>query len=102
MCGKRQITILRLKYASRQKNEMDSLPIRALGIHASNLRSDNSEQLSVAHKAFEYQKHEQIDNAADAIRQQYGKASLMRGILLTENVLSNIEVSEEKCSFSKR
>ncbi len=85
-----------------KKHCSDKQPIRSIGIRVSNLCCDKAEQTFINNDRFTYDKRECAELAADTIRNQFGRDSLFRGIMLSNNVLSNVDFGEEKCSFTSR
>ncbi len=84
-----------------KSNRAYGKPVRSLGVRATNLSSDSACQLCIDGLADISEKQERLDCAADKIRTQFGRSALTRGVMLTESILSGIDVREEKCSFSK-
>ncbi len=82
-------------------NHRKGKPIRALGIKAANLMNENEGQITISESSDKFEKHERIEKITDEIRSQFGKASLKRGIMLTDNVMSDISLEKNKNSFSK-
>ncbi len=70
-------------------------PIRALGIKASNLTSQEKGQISISYDENKFEKHEKLESLTDSIRSQFGKTSLKRGIMLTDTVMTEVNKKEE-------
>ena len=78
-----------------KRNHNVGVPIRALGIRAANLSNSNFEQITISPEPDKFDKYEKIERITDDIRRQFGKTSLKRGILLTTNVMTDMQLSEE-------
>ncbi len=82
-------------------NHRKGKPIRALGIKAANISADNEGQITIASNTDKFERYEKIESITDSIRTQFGKASIKRGVMLTDNVMSNMSLDENKNSFNK-
>ncbi len=74
-------------------------PIRAIGIKAANISESGVGQMSINdtdEQAIE--RRERLESTADSIRSQFGGASIKRGIMLTDNVLSDNNSTKNKLS----
>ncbi|MCH5213407.1 MAG: DNA polymerase IV [Oscillospiraceae bacterium] len=60
-------------------------PLRLIGISLSKIVFNENEQLSLIVDE-KHEKHKKIDKAVDAIRGKFGKASVMRGTIVGENL----------------
>lgn len=63
------------------------MPVRSLGVRASDLMRDGGEQLSLIPEIERIQRAECLESAVDALRTRFGKPSLRRGIMLTDELL---------------
>lgn len=70
---------------------LPSEPIRTLGVRACQLSREDIRQLSVFEEVWYAEKHEQAEDAIDAIRERFGVNSVKRGILLTDKQLADME-----------
>ncbi len=83
-------------------NHRRGRPIRALGVKAANISERDVGQMSIAaHSEDTLIRRERLESAADSIRSQFGKASIKRGIMLTDNILSDVNVDKNKIAFTK-
>ncbi len=77
-------------------------PIRALGVRAANISQGGVGQMSITDTAENsLARREKLESTADSIRSQFGRASIKRGIMLTDNVLSDVRLDKNKNSFTK-
>ncbi len=78
------------------ENNISKIPIRALGIKASNLSKCNEGQISMSYSPDKFEKYEKIESLTDSIRSQFGKASIKRGIMLADTVISDMSEQKKK------
>ena len=71
-----------------KKHDLVRAPIRALGIRGSELVRSFDEQLSFLPEISRVQRAEEMDSTVDLLRQRFGKNAIVRGIMLTDNLLS--------------
>ena len=83
------------------ENHIIDKPTRSIGIRALGLCDDTTQQLSLHPSTPEIQKKERVDVIADNLRKQYGKATLVRGIMLLENELTKNDIDDDNVSFIK-
>ena len=76
-------------------------PTRSIGVRALNVSSDDQRQLAVSDSIPNLKKREMLGETADNIRQQFGRGSLIRGIMLSNNELAKTDIEEEGSSFTK-
>ncbi len=96
--------LLDVAFALYKANHPAGRPIRALGVKAANLSNEAEGQLTISDtldKADKFEKREKIESVTDSIRSQFGKSSLKRGIMLTNNVMADVDMSKNKNSFTK-
>ncbi len=84
-----------------KSHHLSGKPIRALGIKATNISKGVVGQISIDDISDKFDRYEKIESTTDSIRSQFGKASLKRGVMLTENVMSDISLDKNKNSFTK-
>ena len=78
-----------------KQNHNSDKPIRALGVRATNLTNGSCSQLTISPTVDKFDKYEKIESITDNIRHQFGRSALKRGIMLTSNVMSDMEIHEE-------
>lgn len=71
-----------------KKHNLINGPIRALGVRGCELIRNNEEQLSFLPEISRVQRAENMDYAVDILRKKYGKNAIVRGIMLTDEMLS--------------
>ena len=71
-----------------KKHGLLNSPIRSLGVRGCDLIRRAPEQLSFMPEICRIQRAESIENAVDALRKRYGKDSIVRGIMLTDELLT--------------
>ncbi len=82
-------------------NHISGKPVRALGLRACNLCSDNEEQMTIFKQSNIIYRHESADMTADCIRNKFGKNAIQRGLILASDVISVTQISDERLSFAK-
>ena len=76
-----------------KKHRLLEEPIRSLGVRGTDLIRSDTEQLSFSPDIMEIQKAEMLEGVVDGLRRRYGKPSLRRGLMLTDEVLGGNHVS---------
>lgn len=72
-------------YACRLFDQIwDGRPIRALGVHTSGVTGAEDRQMSLFDST-DYNKQEQVDKAIDAMREKFGRGSIIRASLLDKD-----------------
>lgn len=82
-------------------NHIIDTPTRSIGVRALNLSCDTERQLAVSDTLPDIQRKERLDTATDAIRKQFGKTALFRGVMLSDSELTKNAIDEESTSFVK-
>lgn len=83
------------------ENHDTEKPTRSIGIRAVGICDDTTQQLSLHPSTPEIQKKECVDVITDTLRKQYGKAKLVRGIMLVENELTKTDIDDDSLNFTK-
>ena len=68
-------------------------PIRSLGVRGADLIRADSEQLSFSPDVMAIQRAETLEGVVDGLRRRYGKPTLRRGIMLTDEILGANQIS---------
>ncbi len=76
-----------------RQNRLISAPIRSLGVRGSDLVRREGEQLSFLPDISDIQREERLENTVDMVRERYGKPSLRRGIMFTDEMLGKNQIS---------
>ena len=71
-----------------KKHDLINAPIRALGIRGCELVRNYEEQLSFLPEISRVQRAEDMDSTVDLLRRKYGENAIVRGIMLTDELLS--------------
>ena len=71
-----------------KKHDLIKGPIRSLGVRGCELIRNFEEQLSFLPEISRIQRAEDIDNTVDCLRRKYGEGAIVRGIMLTDKLLS--------------
>lgn len=85
-------------YRLYKANHPKGRPIRALGVRAANICNKGEGQLNINDSLYDneqFEKREKIESITDDIRSQFGKASLKRGIMLTSNIMSDLDMNKK-------
>ena len=85
-------------YRLYKANHPKGRPIRALGVRAANICNKGEGQLTINDSLYDneqFEKREKIESITDDIRSQFGKASLKRGIMLTSNIMSDLDLNKK-------
>lgn len=77
------------------KNHIPFVPVRSLGVRATNLCIEEYTQLSHITELVNSQKQDVLENTIDNIRNRFGHFSVQRGIMLTDKPLSNINPKDD-------
>lgn len=77
------------------KNHIPFIPVRSLGVRATNLFIEKHTQLSLFNEQVISQRQDILEETIDNIRKKFGHFSIQRGIMLTDKVLSNINPKDE-------
>lgn len=73
---------------------IEDKPVRALSVRASRLSPENADQLSFFPEVTALLRQETLDSTADELRQRFGRRAIRRGILLTDQTLSDMDPLE--------
>lgn len=82
-------------FALYKTHHASGKPIRSLSVRACNLRVQEYEQTSLFPEIQRLQKQEQLDSAVDAIRRRFGHFAVQRGVMLTDEQLSNLNPKDD-------
>ncbi len=74
-------------------------PVRSLSVRACDLETSDTVQLSFFTDTAALEQEEQLETTVDALRRRFGNRAIQRGILLTDHVLSECNVTGQG-SFS--
>lgn len=77
-----------------KKHALLHSPIRSLGVRGCDLMRCAPEQLSFIPEICRIQRAEGIENVVDGLRQRYGKRAVVRGIMLTDELLTSRNVED--------
>lgn len=93
--------LFKAAFSLYSNSHIHETPTRSIGVRALNVCCDNERQLAVSDGIANVKRQETLGETADNIRQQFGKNSLMRGIMLSNNELVKTNIEEEGSSFIK-
>ena len=82
-------------FALYKKNHLSGRPIRSLSVRACDLTFHLYEQLSFLPEISRIQRQEELESTVDRIRRRFGHFSVRRGILLKDNVLSDLNPKDD-------
>ncbi len=89
-------------FALYKSNHRMGRPIRALGVKAANIAEMGVGQMSITDTKEEaLVRRELLESTADSIRSQFGKTSIKRGVMLTDNILTNSNTAQNNNSVTK-
>ena len=73
------------------------IPVRAVGIKAINLVDSDLYQMTIYEQ--KKLKKEQLEISIDGIRQRFGNLSVTRGIVMTDEFISKLDIKESNVIF---
>ena len=79
--------------ALMKKHRLTDMPIRSLGVRATELLRAESEQLSFSPDVMAIQRAETLEGAVDTLRKRFGSPALRRGIMFTDEMLGANKIS---------
>ncbi len=89
--GRAVKTLFKAAYQLFSAHPLEQKPVRALTVRASRLSPETAEQLSFFPEQMELQRQETLDSTADELRRRFGHHAIRRGILLTDQTLSDMD-----------
>ena len=69
-----------------KENNANHIPIRSLGVRASDLCTQDNCQISLSEDFESLVRKENLDTVADNIREKYGNIAIQRGIMIGDNI----------------
>ncbi|MCQ4794085.1 DNA polymerase IV [Anaerofustis stercorihominis] len=88
-------------YEIYKTRRIDNTPIRTLGVRGCNLVSNDKKQLSLIPEIQNLEKEEELERCIDNIRGRFGFYSIKRGLMLTDEELSQLNAKEEHTIYPK-
>ncbi len=82
-------------FALYKTHHASGKPIRSLSVRACNLRVQEYEQTSLFPEIQRLQKQERLDSAVDTIRRRFGHFAVRRGVMMTDEQLSNLNPKDD-------
>lgn len=79
--------------ALMKKHRLCESPIRSLGVRATDLVRSDCEQMSFSPDIMAIQREETLEGVIDGLRNRFGKPTLRRGIMLTDEILGANQIS---------
>ena len=76
-----------------KKHRLCEDPIRSIGVRATDLVRSETEQLSFSPDIMAIQREETLEGVVDGLRRRYGSPALRRGIMFTDELLAQNQVS---------
>jgi len=77
------------------KNHIPFVPVRSLGVRATNLYKEDYTQLSHLTELVSLQNQDTLESTIDNIRNRFGHFSVQRGIMLTDKDLSKVNPRDD-------
>ncbi len=82
------------------RNNRSGKPVRSLGVRACDLECSDHMQLSLFEDIEKISKNEKLDSAVDSLRRRYGSGAVVKGLMLTDKVLSSPPSVKEHSGIS--
>ena len=87
--------LFEVAYGLYKQHHTSGKPIRSLGVRACGLSVQEYEQICLLPDISKLQRAETLEHSVDRLRERFGPTCIRRGIMLTDNALSNFNPKDD-------